>query len=177
MTAEEIRSLVETLAPAYSLPVDLVMAQIAQESGTPGQIGTGNPNAGPSSEGAIGLMQILPSTAMSEFSASKLPLETVLKIPEASAVLGMHYMNGMCRWAAASFGMTGVDLFRGMLAVYNAGPGNFMKAVRAFHEANPAVKPGDPIVYEKIRLYLPGKTQAYVDQIIVTWQAADNPQG
>lgn len=177
MTADEIRSLIETLAPVYALPVDLVMAQIASESGAPGQIGTGNPDAGPSSEGAIGLMQLLPSTAINELSMSSPLMKAVLRIPSFSARVGMHYMGTLCRKTAASFGMTGLDLFQGMLAVYNAGPGNFMKAVRAFHEANPAVKPADPVVYEKVRPYLPDETRRYVDQIIVTWQAADNPQG
>lgn len=53
-------SLISSLAPSFDVPTNLALALVAQESGTPGQLGTGSATA-VSSAGAQGLFQVMPS--------------------------------------------------------------------------------------------------------------------
>lgn len=95
-----LQPLIASLAPQYGLSSQLVDAMIAQESGY---------NAGAtSSAGAMGLMQLMPSTAASLGVAN--PYD-----PVANLRGGMQYLSGLLKQFGGNVPLA--------LAAYNAGPG------------------------------------------------------
>ncbi len=104
MTKDEIIKLVNRLAPEYGLPPKLVNAVIEQESGF-------DPNAY-SSNGAEGLMQLMPST--SRAYGIKDPYD-----PEQNIRGGMIYLKQMFKAFHDDLELA--------LAAYNAGPDNVRK--------------------------------------------------
>ncbi|MDE2107284.1 MAG: transglycosylase SLT domain-containing protein, partial [Patescibacteria group bacterium] len=196
MSDEQIKTLAEKYAPLRGLPIDLLLAQIAQESGTPGQIGTGNPSA-VSAAGAVGLMQVEPATALDLLTQHRDLLIEILKIPEVSVALGSYYdvhdcldAAGMCHLAGLDVGtfastnipsidaagmchLAGLDGLKGMLAAYNGGAGRLHEAyVAAGPQPNPTM-----VEFSALAPHLPSETSHYVGSIIETWQRSSSQFG
>lgn len=172
MSDNVIEVLAEKYAPLRGLPIDLLLAQIAQESGTPGEIGTGNANA-VSSAGAVGLMQIEPTTALDLLTQHRDLLIEILKIPEVSVALGSYYDVHDCLDAAGVCHLTGIDGLKGMLAAYNGGAGRLHEAyVAAGPQPNPTM-----VEFSASAPHLPTETSEYVESIIKTWQKCSNQGG
>lgn len=165
MSDDSIKMLAEKYAPLRGLPVDLLLAQIAQESGTPGQIGTGNPSA-VSAAGAVGLMQVEPATALDLLTQHRDLLIEILKIPEVSVALGSYYDVHDCLDAAGMCHLAGLDGLKGMLAAYNGGAGRLHEAyVAAGPQPNPTM-----VEFSALAPRLPSETSHYAESIIETWQ-------
>lgn len=166
-------SIIEAMAPGLGLPVDLIRCQIAQESGTPGQPGTGNPGA-ISNEGAIGLMQIEPKTAL--YLLQKYPqlMAEILKNDFCSLVLGTAYDHLVCAAAAKKLGLEGAELIKGMLAAYNGGPVMLEIAHSKFTAQN---NNESPVTMDDLAPYLPDQTRKYYQEIWATFEQMQNSQG
>lgn len=104
LTPGQLQILVDGVAAAYGIDPQLVMDIIHQESG-------GNPNA-KSSAGALGLMQLMPSTA------SGLGVANALN-PKQNVQGGVAYFAGLLKEFHGNLALA--------LAAYNAGP-NAVKA-------------------------------------------------
>lgn len=99
--------IITPLATQYGIPPSLALAIAAAESGTPGQLGTGNPNA-VSSSGAQGLFQVMPANDASLGISN--PFD-----PQQNAAGGLKLLQGYYQqygdWNLA-------------LEAYNEGPGH-----------------------------------------------------
>jgi len=104
----QFESLARPQARRYALDLSWVFAVIRQESAFMRNVG--------SSAGAVGLMQLLPSTARAEARLlnRKRPSLTALKAPELNIQLGVSYLARLYRRFDASPPLTS--------AAYNAGP-------------------------------------------------------
>ncbi|MCL6593606.1 MAG: lytic transglycosylase domain-containing protein [Alicyclobacillus sp.] len=100
-----VQQLAASAAARYGVPAGLVMSVIAQESG-------GDPNA-VSSAGAVGLMQLLPSTAAALGVAD-------VRDPTANVDAGTRYLAQLLQQFGGDTALA--------LAAYNAGPGAVQQA-------------------------------------------------
>jgi len=126
-----IQGYAEQAAKATGLPVALIGAVMKVESNF-------NPNA-KSPAGAIGLMQLMPSTAK---SLGVNPYD-----PQQNVLGGAKYLSQMLK----RYG----DV-RLALAAYNAGPGNVDKAIKKAGSRD----------WSKVSRYLPSETQRYVPKVL-----------
>ncbi len=130
--------LIVAMAERYSVDPLLVAAVMEVESGF-------DPNA-VSAMGAIGLMQVLPTTV--ELYSDEDPFE-----PAVNVRVGVRYLRAL------------LDQFDGdvtlALAAYNAGPGNVLK-----HEGVPP--------FRETRNYVERVLSLYVDQHQAIWQQSED---
>lgn len=108
----EHEDLIDTYAPKYGIPRELLAAVIMAESGF-------DPKAR-SSAGAIGLMQLMPTTA--EEMAGRMGIEYdeyALTDPEYNISMGTYYLAYLYRNLGENWDTA--------LAAYNAGIGNVLK--------------------------------------------------
>lgn len=134
--------LVTPVANTYGISPALIIAVITQESG-------GNANA-LSGAGAIGLMQIMPQTAVYIASQLKLPTSQIdqeLEQPTTNVEMGTWYLSQL------------LNTFNGntelALAAYNAGPGAVQYLTNHYGNSFGAIEP-----------YLPAQTQNYVPDVM-----------
>lgn len=144
------RDLAARAADAEGVPLPLLLAVASVES-------SGDPSAR-SRAGAVGLMQLLPTTAL-ELALGAGEPEPELTDPATSLRLGARYL----RERRAAFGAHPCALELSLCA-YNAGPG----AVAGWIRDEPA--PEDP---EEIGGWIPshyGETRAFVRRVLA-WQS------
>lgn len=172
MSDAQIKALAEKYAPLRGLPIDLLLAQIAQESGTSGQLGTGNPSA-ISPSGAVGLMQVEPATALDLLTQHRDLMIEILKIPEVSVALGSYFDVHEGLDAAGTCHLTGIDGLKGMLAAYNGGAARLHGAyVAAGPQPNPTM-----VEFSALAPHLPAQTSKYAESIIEAWQRSTGEGG
>lgn len=140
---EKHHSLVEKYANKYSVPIELVFAVIKVESNFETDV--------VSSAGALGLMQMLPSTY--EWLASRLgdePNEELLYDPETNIRYGTYYLQ----YLYARFGT-----WEKAIIAYNWGEGNFSNFINENGYTD-----GD---YDSIPIK---ETRNYVKKVIHHWE-------
>ena len=140
---EKHHSLVEKYANEYSVPIELVFAVIKVESNFETDV--------VSSAGALGLMQMLPSTY--EWLASRLgdePNEDLLYDPETNIRYGTYYLQ----YLYARFGT-----WEKAIIAYNWGEGNFSNFINENGYTD-----GD---YDSIPIK---ETRNYVKKVIHHWE-------
>lgn len=140
---EKHHSLVEKYANEYSVPIELVFAIIKVESNFETDV--------VSSAGALGLMQMLPSTY--EWLASRLgdePNEDLLYDPETNIRYGTYYLQ----YLYARFGT-----WEKAIIAYNWGEGNFSNFINENGYTD-----GD---YDSIPIK---ETRNYVKKVIHHWE-------
>lgn len=140
---------VTNAADLYGLPEEILTALITQES-------SWNPEA-ISREGAIGLTQVLPSTAQGMLpSYTEQGIATLMQDPIEQIGLGARYLAGLR------------DRFDGSLpealAVYNSGPGTYYDPVAGTVD-DPRIRYFDE-TGERQRVYNTAETQNYLLDII-----------
>lgn len=147
---EALLPLVEPIAQQDGLSPALVIAVITQESG-------GNANA-QSYAGAVGLMQLMPSTAADiaqELGMSPQAVLADLTNPQENVMLGCFYLHVL------------LGQFNGntelALAAYNAGPGAVGYLVNRHGASWPAISP-----------YLTSQTQNYVPDVMALYTMYSN---
>ncbi len=130
----------------YSVHPAVVHAFVRQESHF-------KPRAG-SPSGAVGLMQIIPSTAayVADDEGYKDEKKWKLKDPKTNLEIGQTYIQSLLK-------MSSIDnsLFHLMIA-YNAGPGNLMRWNKALQEID------DPLLF--IELVPAAETRAYIERVM-----------
>ncbi len=131
------------LPPNLAIPAPLVLAFTRQESEF-------DPNAR-SRAGALGLMQILPSTGKETARSLHLPFETdALRVPDVNLTLGSAYAARLLRMFDGSLPLA--------IAAYNAGPGR-VRSWQAQYGTPPASTDGmihwlETIPFEETRNYV-----------------------
>lgn len=146
---------VESKASDYEIPSLLLLLQIAKESGMPGVAGSGDPLA---VEGErIGLMQIRLEVAARILAESPSVLMRLLMIPEASILIGSHYLALKCRAVAQLMGLEGAESLKGMLAAYHLGTDRFLKKL----SDTLIMDPDGNLEMEKVAVFLPEETNKY----------------
>ena len=146
--------LVKKHARRYGFDWRLISAQIYAESSFRSDV--------KSNAGAVGLMQIMPSTAKWLGVDPKL-----LTKPEVSISLGCYY-----DWRLYA-ALKEIDIERDRLAItlasYNCGPGRMRRARRKSSnggsEASPSSSGCATGSWDKVKPYLPKETQRYVPKI------------
>ncbi len=118
-----------------------------------------NPNSR-SRKGALGLMQLMPSTA--EDVAKQLGIrgyspDQLIRDPLLNIRLGSKYLSDQIKHFSANTNALTEDEVKLALAAYNAGPGSIDKAVR---------KHGNS--FEAVRPHLLEETRAYVDKVVAS---------
>jgi Soluble lytic murein transglycosylase and related regulatory proteins (some contain LysM/invasin domains) len=127
-----IQGYIEQAARLTGVPVGLIAAVMKVESGF-------NPNAR-SPAGAIGLMQLMPSTAR---SLGVNPYD-----PQQNVIGGAKYLAQMLKRYNGNVYLA--------LAAYNAGPGNVDKAIKKAGSRD----------WNAVKRYLPKETQNYVSKVL-----------
>lgn len=146
---------VEAKAADYEIPSLLLLLQIAKESGMPGVVGSGDPLAVKGER--IGLMQIKLEVAARILAESPSVLMRILMIPEASVIIGFHYLALKCREAARLMGLEEAESLKGMLAAYHLGPDRFLKTV----SDTLLMDPDGGLQMENIEVFFPEETRNY----------------
>ena len=141
---EDYKELVFHYAEKYSVPAELVFAVIKAESDF-------DPNA-KSHVGAIGLMQLLPSTAewLAEEHLNESPLLVSLYIPSTNIRYGVYYLQ----YLFSKFGS-----WEKAIIAYNWGEGNFLRFIEehGYTEGN----------YNSIPVR---ETRNYVKKVMSYWE-------
>lgn len=133
-------------AQKYNLPLNLILALSRSES-------TFNPLA-LSQVGAIGLMQLMPTTAIQEGFDSINSFEESLKLfyPENNIIYGAKHLRGL------------IDYYQGKeylaIAAYNAGKNAVDRWIKRYPDAKPEVF---------IELIPFSETRNYVKKVLTTW--------
>lgn len=146
----------EQFAAQRGLPVDFVRAIVAVETGG-NVLGEGDPEA-VSDEGAVGLCQVEPETALDLLQKNPLLLQQILKMAIISLNLGTFDLKYRCEVAASSIGLSGMEAMKATAAAYNGGEGSVREAGRRFSEANGGKSPS---TIEDIDPYLPQQARDY----------------
>ena len=122
LSREEVGELIETAAAKHKLPPEFVRSIVAAESAFRSDA--------VSSKGALGLMQVMPATAMDFGLNAAIPEQNVEAGTRYLAQLVARYRNRCRNWMQRS------------IAAYNAGPGNVdkYKGVPPFRETRTYVK-------------------------------------
>ena len=151
-----IRPLAERHAARQGLPVGLVMAVIAQESGfRPGAV---------SPAGAQGLMQLMPITVQHINQVGEVTVADPFD-PEQNVAGGSWYLKWVKGQVPASKVAEG-EAWRFALGGYNAGIGRVQGAI----DLALAGAPRNPTVrWEDVAAKLPAETQRYVPAVEAKW--------
>jgi soluble lytic murein transglycosylase len=140
------------LPPGGGAEQPLVLAMTRQESAFD--------HGAVSSAGALGMMQLMPSTARHEAKAMRLPYSAnrLLGDSHYNIVLGRHYLDGLLDDFSGSYVLA--------IAAYNAGPGNVHRWIHEF--GDPRNKGTDVIDWvESIPL---NETRNYVQRVLENLQ-------
>ncbi|HEV2418936.1 MAG TPA: hypothetical protein VGX94_14160 [Terriglobia bacterium] len=105
----------------------------------------------------IGLMQVKLEVAARILADSPSVLMRILMIPEASVIIGTHYLALKCREAARIMGLEGAESLKGMLAAYHLGADRFLKKL----SDTLLMDPDGNLEMENIDVFLPEETNNY----------------
>lgn len=121
-----------------------------------------------SAAGAIGLMQLLPSTARRIAAKDDIPYDGDLTNPDTNMALGTAYFNKLMQ----SFG----DCLPLAIAAYNAGPSNVAKWLVEYGDPEMGAGPGGANMIDWVEEIPYGETRNYVQRVtesIVVYRALE----
>jgi hypothetical protein len=166
MTEKDWLPQLEAACAQYRWNLTLARCQIADESGTPTEIGTGDPLR-VSDAGAVGLLQVEPGTALELLQANPALLVSILKIPSVSIALGMFYEAIKCLPAAGKVGLRNAEALKGALCGYDGGDGILLDAARKFGWPTKV-----PTAITDLDPFLPAETSQYWQRIWALFEKA-----